>query len=227
MALLGERVPAAEGRCDWGLINRVVPDDEFEAARRGAGSTGFAAGPTRSYAGTKRQLNRWLYAGMDEQLELEADIQQEMAASADFVEGVMAFVREARARVRRALTRTAARAADRPADYNPRRFAHRPLRLRRRLLLALLLARWSRSLAARRRRLRGLLDARERRLAERRRHRHALQDRSSSLAVVVFVGVEGALLYSLIKFRARKGAVPAQIRGNTRLEIGWTRRRRA
>jgi cytochrome c oxidase subunit 2 len=40
--------------------------------------------------------------------------------------------------------------------------------------------------------------------------------------VVVFLGVEGALVYSLIKFRARKGAVPAQIRGNTRLEIGWT-----
>ena len=43
-----------------------------------------------------------------------------------------------------------------------------------------------------------------------------------AVAVVVFVGVEGALLYSLVKFRARKDAVPAQIRGNTRLEIGWT-----
>ena len=35
---------------------------------------------------------------MDEQLELEADIQQEMAASGDFVEGVTAFAREARRR---------------------------------------------------------------------------------------------------------------------------------
>ena len=43
-----------------------------------------------------------------------------------------------------------------------------------------------------------------------------------AVAVVVFVGVEGVLLYSLVKFRVRKGAVPAQIRGNTRLEIGWT-----
>lgn len=43
-----------------------------------------------------------------------------------------------------------------------------------------------------------------------------------AVAAVVFVGVEGALLYSLVKFRARKDAVPAQIRGNTRLEIGWT-----
>src|SRR3954466_1632222 len=42
------------------------------------------------------------------------------------------------------------------------------------------------------------------------------------LGLIVFVGVMGTLLYSIIKFRARKGAVAAQIRGNTRLEIGWT-----
>jgi len=43
-----------------------------------------------------------------------------------------------------------------------------------------------------------------------------------AVAVLVFVGVEGVLLYSLIKFRVRKDAVPAQIRGNTKLEVGWT-----
>jgi cytochrome c oxidase subunit 2 len=43
-----------------------------------------------------------------------------------------------------------------------------------------------------------------------------------AVAVVIFVGVEGCLFYSLFKFRARKGAVAAQIRGNTRLEVGWT-----
>jgi cytochrome c oxidase subunit 2 len=43
-----------------------------------------------------------------------------------------------------------------------------------------------------------------------------------AVAAVVFVGVEGVLIYSLVKFRVRKDAVPAQIRGNTRLEIGWT-----
>jgi cytochrome c oxidase subunit II len=42
------------------------------------------------------------------------------------------------------------------------------------------------------------------------------------VALVIFVLVEGALGYALIKFRARKGAVAAQIRGNTRLELGWT-----
>jgi cytochrome c oxidase subunit 2 len=42
------------------------------------------------------------------------------------------------------------------------------------------------------------------------------------LAAIIWVGVTGALLYSMVKFRARKGAVAAQIRGNTRLEVAWT-----
>jgi len=42
------------------------------------------------------------------------------------------------------------------------------------------------------------------------------------IAAVVFVIVEGALLYSVIRFRAKKNRVAAQIHGNTRLEIGWT-----
>jgi cytochrome c oxidase subunit II len=42
------------------------------------------------------------------------------------------------------------------------------------------------------------------------------------VALVIFVGVEGALAYTLLRFRARKRAVAAQIRGNTRLEIAWT-----
>ena len=42
------------------------------------------------------------------------------------------------------------------------------------------------------------------------------------IALVIFFLVEGALVYALVKFRARKGAVAAQIHGNTRLEVGWT-----
>jgi cytochrome c oxidase subunit 2 len=42
------------------------------------------------------------------------------------------------------------------------------------------------------------------------------------IALVIFIGVEGLLIYSLFKFRARKGRVAAQIHGNTQLEIGWT-----
>jgi cytochrome c oxidase subunit II len=42
------------------------------------------------------------------------------------------------------------------------------------------------------------------------------------IAAIVFVGVEGLLLYCLFRYRARRGRVAAQIHGNTRLEIGWT-----
>ncbi len=42
------------------------------------------------------------------------------------------------------------------------------------------------------------------------------------IALVIFVAVEGALGYALVKFRKRKGAVAAQIHGNTRLEVSWT-----
>jgi cytochrome c oxidase subunit II len=42
------------------------------------------------------------------------------------------------------------------------------------------------------------------------------------IGTIVFVGVEGALIWALVKFKARKGAVAAQVHGNTRLEIGWT-----
>ena len=92
MAMLGERVPAAKA-LEWGLINRVFADDAFDAEVR-ALTERLAKGPTRSYAGTKRQLNNWLYSQMSEQLALEADIQQEMAATGDFVEGVTAFLQK-------------------------------------------------------------------------------------------------------------------------------------
>jgi cytochrome c oxidase subunit 2 len=42
------------------------------------------------------------------------------------------------------------------------------------------------------------------------------------LAAFVFVVVEGALVYSVWRFRAKRNPVAAQIHGNTRLEIGWT-----
>ena len=89
LALLGERLPAPKA-AGWGLINAAWPDAEFEA-KAGELLDRLAAGPTRSYAGTKRQLNQWLYAQMDAQLEFEAGIQREMSGTADFAEGVAAF----------------------------------------------------------------------------------------------------------------------------------------
>ena len=92
MALLGEKIPAAKAE-QWNLINRVFPDASFRDEVEQLVAR-FAQGPTRSFAGTKRQLNRWIFTGMDDQLALEADIQQEMAASGDFQEGVVAFLQK-------------------------------------------------------------------------------------------------------------------------------------
>ena len=90
MAMLGERVPAQQA-LDWGLINRVVPDDRFEADAE-ALLEWLANGPTRSYAGSKRLLNRRAYPDLAGQLDAEAEAQRDQGHSQDFVEGVMAFV---------------------------------------------------------------------------------------------------------------------------------------
>jgi 2-(1,2-epoxy-1,2-dihydrophenyl)acetyl-CoA isomerase len=90
MALLGERVPAQQA-LDWGLVNWVYPDermlDEAEAL-----AARLAAGPTRSYAGSKQALNRFIYGDLDAQLDLEAEIQHQLGRTKDFMEGTVAFV---------------------------------------------------------------------------------------------------------------------------------------
>ncbi|CAB4931716.1 unannotated protein [freshwater metagenome] len=90
LAMLGERLPA-ERALEWGLLNGVFDDDAFEA-EVDAIAAKLAAGPTRSYAGIKAQLNAWNYTGHEAQLALEASLQQEMSETADFAEGVLAFI---------------------------------------------------------------------------------------------------------------------------------------
>jgi 2-(1,2-epoxy-1,2-dihydrophenyl)acetyl-CoA isomerase len=96
LMMLGERLPAAQA-LEWGLINRVVADADFQAQVAALGAR-LAGGPTRSYAGTKRELNGWLFERMAEQLDLEAQLQREMSGSADFAEGAMAFIERRPAR---------------------------------------------------------------------------------------------------------------------------------
>ncbi len=90
MALLGERVTASDAR-RFGIINNVLPDHEFEEYVDDLVGR-LAAGPTRSYAGTKLQVNSWAYDRLGEQLALEARLQQDMVESPDFREGVAAFL---------------------------------------------------------------------------------------------------------------------------------------
>ncbi len=89
MALLGERVEAAQA-LEWGLVNAVHPDGELT---RAAGDLvgRLAAGPTGSYAASKRALNRMIYPDLDGQLALEADLQHQLVRTDDFLEGVGAF----------------------------------------------------------------------------------------------------------------------------------------
>jgi 2-(1,2-epoxy-1,2-dihydrophenyl)acetyl-CoA isomerase len=90
MALLGERVDT-ERALGWGLVNFVHPDDAL-MDEANALVTKLAAGPTRSYAASKRALNRMLYRDLEGQLDLEADLQHALARTKDFQEGVLAFV---------------------------------------------------------------------------------------------------------------------------------------
>ena len=90
MALLGERV-SAQKALDWGLVNFVHPDDRLMGEAE-ALVDHLATGPTRSYASSKRALNRMLYPDLDGQLDLEAELQHALARTDDFMEGVMAFV---------------------------------------------------------------------------------------------------------------------------------------
>ena len=90
LAMLAEPLPA-ETAAQWGLIWKCVDDDRLAdevqtLARR------LASGPTHAYALMKRAI----YAGADnnfeQQLALEVVLQREAGMSADFREGVAAFL---------------------------------------------------------------------------------------------------------------------------------------
>jgi 2-(1,2-epoxy-1,2-dihydrophenyl)acetyl-CoA isomerase len=90
LALLGERLDARTA-LEWGLINAVHPDAELlPAAERLAER--LAAGPTRSYASTKRALNQFVFGGLEAQLALESELQHALARTDDVAEGAAAFL---------------------------------------------------------------------------------------------------------------------------------------
>lgn len=87
----------AERAADWGLIWKAVEDaDLMTAATKLAES--LAAGPTLGLGLTKRLIQAAATNSLDEQLDMERDLQQQAGRSADYAEGVTAFLEKRAAR---------------------------------------------------------------------------------------------------------------------------------
>jgi 2-(1,2-epoxy-1,2-dihydrophenyl)acetyl-CoA isomerase len=89
LALLAEKL-TAEDAVEWGLIYKCVEDAQL-ASTVDALLEQLAKGPTRGFAAIKRAL----YApdqGLAAALDLERDLQRECGFSADYREGVAAFM---------------------------------------------------------------------------------------------------------------------------------------
>lgn len=95
LALLCDRFDAAAAE-RLGIVNRVVPSDRL-LDETAALAARIAAGPPRAYANTKRLLNASGSASLDEQLQAEAECFSDCASTADFVEGITAFVEKRKA----------------------------------------------------------------------------------------------------------------------------------
>ncbi|MGB0682132.1 MAG: 2-(1,2-epoxy-1,2-dihydrophenyl)acetyl-CoA isomerase PaaG [Magnetovibrionaceae bacterium] len=98
LSLLGEKLPAEEA-ASWGLIWKVVDDDELmDTARRIA--VRLAEGPTKAYGAMKQAIDRSAGNSLADQLALEAATQQELGKTNDFREGVSAFLEKRKAEFR-------------------------------------------------------------------------------------------------------------------------------
>jgi len=96
MSLTTEPV-TAEQAAAWGLIWKCVDDDQLTSTTRDLAQR-FAAGPTRAYALIKQALYASPNNTLEQQLALEAALQREAGQSADFQEGVKAFLEKRPAR---------------------------------------------------------------------------------------------------------------------------------
>ncbi|MCO7571886.1 2-(1,2-epoxy-1,2-dihydrophenyl)acetyl-CoA isomerase PaaG [Pseudomonas chlororaphis] len=90
LALLGNRLSAEQAE-QWGLIHQCVDDAALrdEALRL---ARHLASQPTYGLALIKRSLNASLHNSFDQQLDLERDLQRLAGRSADYREGVSAFM---------------------------------------------------------------------------------------------------------------------------------------
>jgi 2-(1,2-epoxy-1,2-dihydrophenyl)acetyl-CoA isomerase len=84
---------SARQAADWGMIYECVPDEGF-AAHWQARAAKLATGPSTAYRGIKALLRASANATLPEQLAAEAVWQGQCGATADFTEGVMAFLQK-------------------------------------------------------------------------------------------------------------------------------------
>ena len=95
ICLTGEPV-SAEQAAQWGMIWRCCDDDALpEEAQTLARK--LAAGPTKGMGMAKQVLQHSAQSTLDQQLDLERDRQHELGGSADFAEGVAAFIEKRQA----------------------------------------------------------------------------------------------------------------------------------
>lgn len=90
MMLLGEKLPAAKA-LEWGLINRVVPDDEVETTAL-TFARELAEGPTRALGLIRKIAWQATDSDFGTALATERTHQAEAARTSDFREGVQAFL---------------------------------------------------------------------------------------------------------------------------------------
>ena len=84
------RLSAAEA-LEWGLVSEVFPADEFRA-RVAEFAAEWASRPTLAIGRTKQLFEHAYDAALEAQLSLEAELQQASVGTADFAEGVNAFL---------------------------------------------------------------------------------------------------------------------------------------
>lgn len=90
LAMLGDKLPA-EQAADWGLIWRCVDDEQLRPETEKL-ARHLASQPTKALALIKRALNASAKHSLDEQLDMERDFQRIAGGSADYREGVAAFL---------------------------------------------------------------------------------------------------------------------------------------
>ena len=87
---LATKVTAKEAQ-ELGIINKVVAPEELDNAVKELAQR-YATGPTKAYGMVKKMLNKAYTSGLNDMLQYEAYCQELAGKSADYTEGVVAFV---------------------------------------------------------------------------------------------------------------------------------------